>query len=542
MGTLNRAVAVLWRGAQALRRTSPPLETSRERIVWMGGRIAGVYITPEEALRLSTVWACVTVISKSLASCRWDVFREMPNGDREPRRQLMTYRLLNERPNPEMTAFAFREAALIQALVWGNFIAEIELDMAGRPAGLWPIAPDRWCLERDPSSGRLVCRVSNHDRPDTLLDYDDVFHLHGPGIDGLTGFDVVNVAARSFAHAAAAQRFGQAFYGNGTQMGGVLTSTAALNEAQVEELKKRINERHQGPEKAFNFLLLGGGLDYKALTVPPNDAQFIETQQHLVEEVCRWFGVPPHKVQHLLRSTNNNIEHQGIEFVRDALVPWAERLAQEADWKLLPDWVGIKTRLDLDWLAEGDAKSKAETDSILVNAGIRTRQEVRKTRGWNTVKDKNADKLTVQMNMTILEKIGMEQPEPAADEEPDEEPGAERAARALFASTMKRCMKRQFHRAEDAARNATSAEEFDRRLASRQADHVRYAGEQVEQALSALGVRIETDAIKSVLVPALGQEPKMLSDAYRAGDLSAWCDIDARSDEIAAALTALIAR
>jgi len=533
MTALNRAFGALWRTAYALRRTSPPLETSKDRIVWAGSRIAGVYMTAEEALRLSAVWACVTVIAKSLASCKWDVFLEQRNGDRILRRDTITYRLLNERPNPEMTSFAFREAALIQALVYGNFYAEIEYSIGGVPVALWPLMPDRCCLERD-TSGDLVLRVLN-EGGEVYLPYSDVFHLHGPGLDGLTGFDVVSVAAKSFAHAAAAERFGQAFYGNGTQMGGILSSEANLNEAKVEEYREQINAMHQGPDRAFRFLFLGGGMTYSPLSVAPDDAQFIQTQQHLIESVCRWFGVPPHKIAHLLRSTNNNIEHQGIEFVRDALTPWAERLAQEADWKLLPDWRGIKTRLDLDWLAEGDAKSKAETDSLLVNSGIRTRNEVRKTRGLNTYADPNADKLTVQLAMTTIDKIGQE----AAGEDEDEPP-VERAARALFRNAVHRGLARRLRMAEDVAKRCADADAFSAALTRGQESHARYVGEQIERALNDLGVSVETGRVSAVLLPAFDEDAELLMRAYEAGNLSGWCDADERASAIAAQLASLI--
>jgi HK97 family phage portal protein len=534
MSALNRAFGTLWR-TLALRRTSPPLETSKDRIVWAGGRIAGVYMTAEEALRLSAVWACVTVIAKSLASCKWDVFLEQRNGDRTMRRDTITYRLLNERPNPEMTSFAFREAALIQALIYGNFYAEIEPSVGGLPAGLWPLMPDRCCLERD-GSGDLVLRVTNDRGGEVHLPYSDVFHLHGPGLDGLTGFDVVNVAARSFAHAAAAERFGQAFYGNGTQMGGVLASDQILQNEKIEEYREQINALHQGPDRAFRFLFLGGGMKYTPLSVAPNDAQFIETQQHLIESVCRWFGVPPHKIAHLLRSTNNNIEHQGIEFVRDALTPWAERLAQEADWKLLPDWRGIKTRLDLDWLSEGDMISKATADSIWANAGIRTRNEVRKNRGWNTSPDENADKLTVQLAMTTLDRIGQDPPD-------EDLPATDPAAFALFRHAAMKALNRRTRMAEqyleagDAGRLRDAVENDNR-------EQARYLGKLVGDSLAALGIQGEPAGIREALTAFIEEDAALMSAAFdnETQTLGQWCVIEQRAMALAMRLASLIER
>jgi len=493
-------------------------------------------MTAEESLRLSAVWACVTVIAKSLASSHWDVFLEQPNGDRQPRRNTIAYRLLNDRPNPEMSAFGYREAALIQALIYGNFFAEIELTRGGLPAALWPIPPDRSNLERN-EAGDLVVRVTGQGSPDVDLAYADVYHLRGPGLDGLLGFDIVSLAARSFAHNAAAERFGQSFYGNGTQMGGVLSSDANMTAEQMNEMRKQVNERHQGPDNAFKFMFLGGGTKYQALNATPNDAQFLETRFFLVEEVCRWFGVPPHKIAHLLRATNNNIEHQGIEFVRDALVPWAERMAQEANFKLIPvNFRGIRTRLDLDWLAEGDATSKARTDSVLVQNGLITRNEARKARGRNTV-GPDGDKLTVQLNMTTLDKVGEKE---APAEQPPPQPDIDGAATALFFSAVKRGILRRYRKVKVAERRAQSVEDFNQIMRSDSETHARYVATLIEEVLETLNLTVDAFEILDVMEPALNEELRLVEDAYRRSSIEDWCDFDECASGIAAKLTELI--
>lgn len=554
MGLLNSTAAAAWnlgqwiRSPMAKRRTSLPIDTSRERIYHFGPRMGGIYMTHEEAVRLSAVWACISVISKGLASCRWDVFIERPNGDREMRREMMAYRILNRRPNSEMTPFAFREAAAIQALVWGNFIAEIERDMAGNPVALWPIAPERWRFERNRETGDLEVVISNRDMTDARLAYTDVYHVHGPGMDGIAGFDTVAVAARSLGHAAAAQRFGSAYYNNGTQMGGVLTSEQNLGQEAIDQLSAAIKERHQGPDNAFDFLVLGGGLEYKQLAPNPNQGQFIQTQQHLIEEVCRWFGVPPHKIQHLLRMTFNNIEHQGLEFVRDALIPWAERFAQEADWKLLPDWRGIKSRIDTDWLAEGDAKSKADTDSILVQNGLMSRNEARKRRGLNTL-GPEGDKITAQMNLTTLEKIGEDKPDPEPEPEPEQAPQEEEASPAeqALVAAFEPMLNEGLCHLEDVAAgidpNATT-EEFESEIRAALPEYAQALGTWVGRAfgtVTAAGFELpHLDRAKDFLETALEEDVGLLVQAFEGGQMDAWCDIPTRARDLAEQLAATI--
>jgi len=409
------------------RDTAPEKTPGASRYIMIPSQIGGVWVTEETAIQLSAVFACVSVISKALAASVWDVFEEGADGSREMRRDSQLFRLLNVAPNAEMTAFEFREALLIGALMWHGGYAEIERDSVGRAAALWPLHPDRVEAERD-EAGALVYRVRNERGSDSILAESDMFRIHGPGIDGIVGYNIARLAARAFGHAMAAETFGAAFYGNGAQLGSTLETEANLTDEQFKQLTERLAE-HEGPMKSHKPMILEGGLSYKQHAVEPEKAQFVETRHLLIEEVCRFFGVPPHKIAHLLRATFSNIEHQGIEFVRDALVPWAERLRQEADRKLRPvNRRAMRTRLQLDWLSEGDAKAQAESDSKLILAGIYSINEIRRRRGENTIPD--GDKHIVPLNSTTLDKIGEDPPpappplDPGEGEEETEDPDA----------------------------------------------------------------------------------------------------------------------
>jgi len=408
--------------APRARATVPETTPGQTQFVMLPRQTGGVRVTPEVALQISTVWACVSVVAKDIAASTWRVFREAPSGDRTERRNDL-YRLLNTEPNPEMTGFSFRESLMISALLWGNGYAEIERDRVGRPVALWPLHPDRLTAERD-VEGNLVYRVWNPVNPEVFLRAHDVFHIHGPGVEGLVGFDVTRFAATLFGHTIATDQFGAAFYGNGAHAGAVLETEEILTAEQYNTLREGVIDQLKGPEKELGVLITTAGAKWKPQAVEPNKAQFIETRQHLIEEIARWFDVPPHKVGHLLRMTDNNIEEQGKDYVLK-ITAWAERLRQEAEKKLVTAR-NIVTRIELDWLAEGNAKDKAEADAILVANAIQNRNEVRRRRGMNGM-GPEGDKFTAQMAMTTLEKIGEDPPEPVvtptlpAPEETDED-------------------------------------------------------------------------------------------------------------------------
>lgn len=401
------------------RESAPEKTPGGTRYIMVPMQTGGVWVTEETAIQLSAVYACVSVISKALAASVWAVFEEGADGAREMRRDSRLFNLLNVAPNPEMTAFEFRESLLIAALMWHGGYAEIERDNVGRAINLWPLHPDRVTADRD-GAGALVYRIHNQAAADTILPARDMFRIHGPSIDGIVGYNIARLAARAFGHAMAAETFGAAFYGNGAQLGATLESDANLTPEQIKHLEDQL-EKHTGPAKANAPMVLAGGLKWKQQAVEPEKAQFVETRHLLIEEVCRFFGVPPHKIAHLLRSTFSNIEHQGLEFVRDALTPWAERLRQEADRKLRPvNRRAMRTRLELDWMAEGDAKAQAESDAKLILSGINSINEIRRRRGQNTIPD--GDKHIVPLNTTTLDRLG-EDPPPASPTPPDEGEG-----------------------------------------------------------------------------------------------------------------------
>ena len=370
--------------------------------IFMPSSQAGVTVTEDTALTLSEWWACVSVISRTVAALPWGVYERSENG----RKELMggISWLLNNQPNPEMTAFSFREAIMAHVLNWGNGYAEIQRDMAGRVAALWLLTPDRVCPERREADGALVYRITDDNGQQYFLESSQVFHLHGLGFDGLVGYSPVRMAARSIGVGIAQDVFTQAFYSNGTVMGTVVELSAGMNSQQITDAEGYYNEKHRGPANAFKVKVSPAGTKVHSMGMPLNDAQFIESRQMSVTMAARWLGVPPHKIADLSRSTNNNIEHQGIEFVTDAIVPWATRLEQECNVKLFSSRAQgrVYTKLTVNALMRGDAKSRAEYYSAMVQIGAMSINEVRALEEMNSI-GAAGDQHLVQLNQTTLE-------------------------------------------------------------------------------------------------------------------------------------------
>lgn len=348
-----------------------------------------VVVNTQTALTYSVVWRCVNYIAGTIASLCWHVYQEDENEKtRLPVHDNVAW-TLEMQANPETSALDWRQAMLRDALLWGNGVAEIERNGAGKPLWLWRIDPSRVSLERG-SSGRLRYRVTNQGGgggDDSFLDPADVFHLKGLSPDGLVGYSPIAVARRAIELGLQQEAYGVGFFRRGPTPGGFLKAPGNMPEAERRALSKSFGERHGGVRNAGSVPVLSGGMDFVPFVMPNKDAEWVLARGLQAEEICRIYGVPQHVAGVLTHATNNNIEHQGIEAVQYCLYPWCRRLEVEADVKLYGRvQIGRRrTRLDLSALLRGDSQAQTASLTSQITNGLRTVNEGRAALDLNPI-------------------------------------------------------------------------------------------------------------------------------------------------------------
>lgn len=394
--------------------------------------VSGENVTPESAMALAAYYACIRVISEDVGKLPLHVFRQRGTV-REKDGSHPLWRVLHDRPNPEMTSMAFRETVTAWALGWGNGYAEIVRSEDGRSVELWPIHPKRVVPMRD-ENGVLFYRVnmgSTADkRPETVdLPAESVLHIHGVGGDAISGWSIARLAAESLGVALAEQKHSGAFFGNGARPSGILKYPGIFD--QVDESKKKQfreewERNYGGASNAGKTAILDEGIEYQPISMNNKDSQFIESRQFSVEEICRWFRIPPHKVQHLLRSTFSNIESQNLEYVVDTLMPWLVRWEQAIALRLLSGArdAGVFVKHNVNALLRGDVVSRGQWYTQMLTNGVFSVNDVRELEDMNPVD--SGDRHFVQGQMVPLDKAG-EEPEQPEPTEPDDE--SERSVR-----------------------------------------------------------------------------------------------------------------
>ncbi|MEI9804082.1 MAG: phage portal protein [Pseudolabrys sp.] len=380
--------------------------------------LAGVVITPDTAVTISAVWACLRYLSQTVAVLPWHVMLDGKSGAEIKKSHPVDY-LIWKRPNKEWSSFQFKETLTHWALRWGNGYAEIERDQLDRPFALWPSHPERVeCCRatedaisssgRDIATGDLFYEVNNGTGEKIIIAAVDMFHLRGFG-EGVLGVNVIDYASQSLGWARAIQLFGASAFGNGMNVAGVVINKKPLKPDGLKRQRAQFEQLYKGPRNANKTVFLDNDAEWKAIGMSPEKAQMIDASYLLIEEVCRWFGVPPHKVMHLLRATFSNIEHQAIEVVVDSVTPWVKRFEDEADFKLFgaQNRQGFYTKMNMRALLRGDFKSQNEGLEIMRRNGALNADD------WRDYLDMNkmpagdgGDKYVMQSQYTTLENIG----------------------------------------------------------------------------------------------------------------------------------------
>lgn len=369
--------------------------------------VSGENVSNDGALRIATVYACINNISQDIAKLPFNVYQRQ--GDSNIKRgEHPLYNILHWRSNDKMSAVTFRQILTAHVLGWGNGYAEIERDVYNKVAGLLPLRPDRVTPQVD-TSGNVYYEVLLDNGEKKVLLPHEVFHIPGLGFDGLVGYNVIRYARECMGAARAAEKYGASFFGNGALPGGVLEHPGRLTEEAQKRLVDSWNVTHQGADKAHRIRVAEEGMKFNSISIPPEESQFLETREFTVPEICRWFRMPPHKVQDLRRATFSNIEQQSLEYVTDALQIWMVRWEQEAWRKLLTEAEraqGYFVEHVAEGLLRGDIKTRYEAYAQGRQWGWLSVNEIRRLENMNPVEE--GDQYLVPMNMTTPEKLEQE--------------------------------------------------------------------------------------------------------------------------------------
>lgn len=379
-----------------------------------GRASSGKSVNEFTAMQTTAVYACVRILAESIAGLPLHVYEYRGNGkERVPEHPL--YFLLHDAPNPEMTSFIFRETLMIHLLLWGNAYAQILRDGMRRVVGLYPLLPSRMSVDRD-SNGEIIYTYSPHSDENPMLSgkaqiklrREYVLHIPGLGFDGLVGYSPIAMARNAVGMTLACEEYGSAFFANGARPGGILKHPGVLKDPS--KLRDSWQAVYGGTTNTGKVVVLEEGVDYQQISIPPEEAQFLETRKFQIDEIARLYRVPPHMIGDLEKSSFNNIEQQSLEYVKYTLNPWVVRWEQALQKALFipAEQRRYFIKFNVDGLLRGDYQSRMQGYAIGRQNGWLSANEIREMENMNPIADEDGGNLyLINGNLTKLADAGL---------------------------------------------------------------------------------------------------------------------------------------
>lgn len=334
---------------------------------------AGVQVTEERALGLPAVFRAVNVVAGTIASLPIHAFRDSTTGARTPVASSHPAAKLLATPHPDMTQFELWETVLTHMILWGNAYLWLRRDALGRVVELWPIHPSRMRAGRTSD----LKKVYKLDGGDVELDDTRILHLPAFGYDGVCGVSPVRLAREGLGLAIAAEQYGAKLFGSGSLATGILQTDQRLTPDQADALQVRWRAKRSGLNSAHETIVLDAGAKWTQLSIPPGDAQFLESRSFQVSEIARMFGVPPHMLMDTEKVTSwgTGIEQQSIGFVVYTLRTWIIRIEQRLSRILSPQ--PVYAHITVEGLLRGDSAQRAAFYKQMFDMGAYNTDEIR---------------------------------------------------------------------------------------------------------------------------------------------------------------------
>ena len=360
-------------------------------------------IGTDGALQIAAVWACIERRATTIASLPFFAY-EQKSGEKVLARDSRLYSLLHETPNRRMTPFEFWRAMMMNHDLRGNAYARIERAPNGEAVAMWPMPADQ-VVASVLKDGTMVYQYQIGEDVAVYAE-ENVLHLKNLG-NGTTGLAKLEFMRATTDEMAKAQESASKVFGNGGKPTGVLMIDKVLTPEQREQVRKSFGPMTEG--NTSRLFVLEAAMTYQQLSMSAVDQQLLESRKFGIEEICRWFDVPPVLIHHSNVTTwGSGIEQIVDGFHKLTIRPMLVSVEQAVRKRVMTprQRVTMSAEFSLDALLRGNAKERAEIYAQLVQNGIATRAECRQLE--NLPPMPGSDELTAQSNLVPLSKLGQQ--------------------------------------------------------------------------------------------------------------------------------------
>jgi HK97 family phage portal protein len=368
---------------------------------WIGTSSSGQVVTAEKAMRLSAVWACVRLLSESTSTLPLKVYRRQPDGSRQLAQDLPVFQVLCRRPNLEMTPSRFMLLLVACICLRGNAFVE-KLMIGSKLVALMPLLPQNMVVKRL-DSGALEYTYTDR-AGKRVIPLNRMMHIRGFGLDGVCGMIPMSTGRNVMGAAMSVEESAAKIFENGIQNSGFVSSKTSLDKDQRARLKENLN-RFIGSKNAGKVMVLEGEITYQGVTMNPEAAQMLESRAFSIEEICRWFRVPPFMVGHVTKQSSwaSSVEGMNQLFLTNTLRPMLVNIEQEISRCLMDGDDDLFAEFSVEGLLRADSAGRAAYYTTALQNGWMSRNDVRRLENMPPIP--GGDIYTVQLNLVPLEDL-----------------------------------------------------------------------------------------------------------------------------------------
>lgn len=380
-------IRTFFKNVSTLARPSPQLKEAFKALLSK----VGIHVGHNEALQVTAVFACVRLLSESVASLPLVLYRKTKKG-KEKAVDRPDYEVYHDVANPETDSFQFWQVMMSNLLIYGRCYAEKVFNGGGELVQMWNITTPYVKILRNSDTDELEYLVTAPNKEQYIIPKDHMLRIDWFSLDGLNTFKPLELARNAIGLAIASEEYASNYFKNGANVGGVVEYPEGMTDEQFEDWRKQMRETYAGLSNTARLLFLEQGSKFVKVTNTPEESQMLETRKHQVREIARFYGVPPHMIGDLEQATFSNIEQQSLNFVIYSLRPYlvriekaiaAQNLTQEerktlfvkfnVDALLRGDYLsrmqGYATARQNGWMSANDIREKEDEDLIPAEEG-----------------------------------------------------------------------------------------------------------------------------------------------------------------------------
>lgn len=360
-------------------------------------------IDKKTALCLPAFYAGLKVLGETVASLKVELQKVEEDGDVNPAKDHYLYDIIYSQPNPLYSSFSWTESGVMSGAATGNDYSYIERGRDGKVKALWLLQSEyiyKW-IDNGKAWYRDVVNKKTYAQ-------DEIFHCPWMSFDGFNGLGAIEYHATTLGQGLRGIEYGENILRHGAFIQGLLTTDQELTDGARKRILKGWKAAYSGSENSGKTPVLEQGLKFEPVRMKPSDIEFIKTMKYNTNDIAMILRVPLHLLQQLERSTNNNIEHQSIDFVVHTIRPIVKRREAELNRKLLTPTErkqGYRIRYNLDSLLRGDHEARAKYYQIMRNMGTMNGDEIRRKEGMNKLPNGQGEKYFIMTNMGDINQI-----------------------------------------------------------------------------------------------------------------------------------------